>query len=390
LTDLAPSVGASEPLLEALVVQLSNYGRYGEARAAADRLLRDFGEPPGALLGLARIEEEAAHDLAAARRYLEAALRKYPKLIPCHLAYLTLLIKAGEWPDATRHLRSMMRYFGYRYPRFAGAPNWDGTPLEGKTVLLDSTLATGYGDYIHFVRFAQPLRERGAKVGVRTRKGLESLLATAPGIDFVSTRSAPAPTADYTCEMSLVWLFLGLGMEEVRYGETYLRPPANTLPAPREGPLRVGLARSSADRRGFNRYTAKNVPAQELAPLADLPDVQFVSFEMPSAQADLRQVFQAAPFEEAGPRLSNFFETAAALSQLDVLVTVDTAVAHLAGALGKPAFLLLPFSPEWRWLLKREDTPWYSSVRLIRQATPGDWAPVIKRCAEALLAYRRF
>jgi tetratricopeptide (TPR) repeat protein len=382
-----PDWALPQLLLEAFVLQLRNYGLYSEAKSAALRLLQEFGRNPAALLALARIEEEAAHDLAAARRYITAALHLSPMSVPGHFAYLSLLIKAGKWADACRHLRSMMKYFGYSYPQFmSGARNWDGSPLEGKTVLLESTLVQGYGDFIQFSRFAAALHERGAAVGVRTRKGLKSLLATASAVDFVIAYSDPVPPADYVAEMSLLWLFLGIDMEDVAANVPYLKADAAALERwtlASDGTLRVGVVPRSAGRHPFNRHTAKNVPVQEFAMLANLPCVRFYSFEMPPTPPSLQNVLHGVGI------VADFFQTAAVLSQMDVIVTVDTAMAHLTGALGKPGFLLLPYSPDWRWMLNREDTPWYPSLRLIRQPAPGDWRSVMQQCAAELAAFAR-
>jgi tetratricopeptide (TPR) repeat protein len=382
-----PDWALPQLVLEAFVLQLRNYGRYSEAKSAALRLLQDFGRHPAALLALARIEEEAAHDLAAARRHITAALHLSPTSIPGHLAYLSLLIKAGKWADASRHLRSMMKYFGYSYSPFVSeARNWDGSPLEGKTVLLDSNLVPGYGDFIHFSRFAAALQERGATVGVRTRKRLKSLLATASAVDFTIAYSEPVRPADYMAEMSLLWLFLGIGMKDVAANVPYLKADAAALERwnfARDGTLRVGLVPRSAGRHPFNRHTAKNVPVQEFAALAGLPGVRFYSFEMPPTSPALPNVLNSVAV------VADFFETAAVFSQMDVVVTVDTAMAHLTGALNKPGFLLLPYSPDWRWMLNREDTPWYPSLRLIRQPAPGDWHSVMQQCAAELAEFAR-
>ncbi len=379
-----------ELLVEAFVVQLRNYGRYDEARSTALRFLQDFGRRPGTLLALARIEEEAVHDVAAARRYISAALHLSPMSIPGHLAYLALLIKAGKWAEGSRHLRWMMKQFDNFYPRFVGdARNWDGAPLDGKTVLLDSTLAFGYGDFIHFSRFAAALHEQGATVGVRTRKPLKPLLATASGVDFVMAYSDPVRTADYMADMSLLWLFLGLGMEDVAASVPYLKADAASLQRwnfQRDGTLRVGLVPRSADRHLSNQHTAKNIPVEEFAALGSVPGARFYSFEMPPISPPLRNVLHGATVEEIS---ADFFQTAGALTQMDVVVTVDTAMAHLTGALGKPGFLLLPYSPDWRWMLNREDTPWYPSLQLIRQPAPGDWQSVMQTCATKLADFAR-
>lgn len=389
-TTILPPGGAPRLLLEASVLYLCHSGRYSEAYIAAN-LLRGMPDGgPEALLALARIAEESEHDYLGARTHLAGALQAFPDRPGCHLAHIALLAKIGAWEEAAFAARAMVRHFGGAYPRFeGGGPTWDGAPVAGKTVLLDSSIARGYGDSLHFCRFAAALKERGATVGIRARKGLECLLATVPGVDFVIASSEPVANVDYVCEMSLAWLFLDLPATGVALHHPYLQPTTDVsvewrARIPRRKALSVGIAWLSADRRTTNRHTAKNVPVSQLTPFARLDGVQFASLLPTTVSDQLRGVFGKEMVAQFGPHLTDFMQTAALVSQLDVVVTVDTAVAHLAGALDKPTLLLLPFSAEWRWMVDRRDSPWYPSMRLIRQAAPGEWAAVIDECARAL------
>jgi tetratricopeptide (TPR) repeat protein len=369
-----------ERLLEALIVQLRYYGRYEEVLSAADRMIRDFGRRPAALLALARVEEERQHDLIAARRHLGIALHLYPALIPAHLGYVSLMVKDGKWPDAGRHLRWVLKQFGHSFPEFqSDARNWDGSDLQNKTILLDSPLAFGYGDFVNFSRFATVLHNRGARVRIRTRKPLTSLLATVPGVEYVAGYSDPLPRADYIADMSIVWLCLGTTMENASNGNPYLSAPCFQLDrwrlSDRKATLRVGLIPKSADRYTANPYTARNVRIEEFSALDGIESVKFYSFEMP-ASIDWKNILHDVETISV-----DFPETATALSQMDLVISVDTAMAHIAGALNRPGLLLLPHSPDWRWMLNRKDTPWYPSLQVIRQPTPGDWRSVMKRCA---------
>lgn len=369
-----------ERLLEALIVQLRYYGRYDEVRSATDRMIRDFGRRPAALLGLARIEEEFRHDLIAARRHIGVALHLYPALIPAHLGYVALMVKDGKWPDAGRHLRWVLKQFGHSFPEFQGnVRNWDGSDLQNKTVLLDSPLAFGYGDFVNFSRFATVLHNHGAKVRIRARKPVASLLATVPGVEFVVGYSDPLPRADYIADMSIVWLYLGIAMEDASNGSPYLSVPSSQPDRwgfhDHKATLRVGLVPKSADRYISNPYIAKNVRIEEFSALDGIESVKFYSFEMP-ASIDWKNILHDVETISV-----DFSETAAALLQMDLVISVDTAMAHIAGALNRPGLLLLPYSPDWRWMLNREDTPWYPSLQVIRQPAPGDWRSVMTRCA---------
>lgn len=370
---------------EALLVQLRNRGLYSDAKAFALQLLERFGRRPGTLLSLARIEVEAEHDCAAARRYAVAALQLEPASFPGHLVYIALLIREGKWGDAGRHLRSILRRFEHFDATFArNTPLLDGSPLHDTTVLLDSMLASGYGDFIHFSRLAGMLKERGATVGIRTRRALKGVMANVSGVDFVIGHSETLNAVHFTADMSLLWILLGLQMDEVATNVPYVRVDPHTLSnrkRPDDRELRIGLVTRSADQHPSNRHTAKNIPDSELAPLQAIPRARFFSFEMPRLAPPLQQVFTHAAVETV---VAGFTETAVMLSQMDVVITVDTALAHLTGAIGKRGVLLLPYSPDWRWMLDRSDTPWYPSIHLIRQAAPGDWRSVIDQCTTAL------
>jgi hypothetical protein len=299
------------------------------------------------------------------------------------------LIQTGDWSEAAARAGDMLRRFGKTFPPFdVNAPQWDGSPVAGKTVLLDSRLARGYGDSIMFCRLASHLRDCGARVGFRARRGLESLVDRVPGVDFVVPRDEPLRDVDYVCEMSLGWLLLGLSMSEIGRGTPYLRPTAEGGAAwrARLGPpaaLRIGVAWQTGT-RSENPFTARSVPIPALAPLAHLDGVELVSLHHVSAEAALMATMGIGKVTEFASQLSGLAPTTDLIAQLDAVVTPDTAFAHLASALGKPTFVLLPYSADPRWLIGRSDTPWYPSARLIRQPGPGQWAPVVDACADAL------
>jgi tetratricopeptide (TPR) repeat protein len=385
-----PSGADRRMFWEAVVVQLCNHGRYAEARAVARDLVERHEDSLYGQLGLSRIADEAEHDYRLARAYLDAAQLKLFTNPLFHLFFIAHLVKTGAWEEASLRVRALMKRFGSAFPRFDGpAPNWDGAPLAGKTVMLDTRLERGYGDAIQFCRFGARLKSCGARVGIRARTGLESLFEHVDGVDYVIPRTDPAGDVDYMIEMSAVWLFLGLDMTEVAAGTPYLRA---TQDAMREWSavldantgVRVGIAWLTSDARLANAYTAKNIPIACLEPLRRLDSVRLVSLHHFSARDELARVFGPDTVTEFGARLSGFMSTAALISHLDAVVTADTAVAHLAGALGKPTFILLPFSADWRWVVNRSDTPWYPTVRLIRQSAPGKWDGAVAECANAL------
>lgn len=276
--------------------------------------------------------------------------------------------------------------------RHADRPLWTGDePLAGRTLLLHAE--QGYGDTLQFCRYASLAHDLGATVIVETPAALGELLGTLRGVSRIVTEGQPTPTFDLQCPlMSLPYAFrttLGTVPADV----PYLRADArrrdgwaqrlDALAPP--GRLRVGLAWSGNPRHANDEN--RSMPFAALAPLVAL-DATFVSLQ-PQVRARDADAFAASGVLSFADALSDFAETAALVDTLDLVISVDTSVAHLAGALGRPVWVLLPRVPDWRWLLERDDCPWYPAATLFRQARPGDWLAVIGRMADALGAMRR-
>jgi len=254
-------------------------------------------------------------------------------------------------------------------------PLWEGQPFPGRTLLLH--WEQGFGDTLMFIRYAALAKARGGRVLVLAQAALAELVATCPGVDEVIPHGQPLPPFDLQLPlMSLPRVFrtdLSSIPAEVPYLELPKRVPnraciAQVLAAS-EGRVRIGYA--WAGRAEHLNDHQRSMPPERLAPLAALPGVAWHSFQVPMVENP------ALPGVPLGPLLSNFSDTAYALSGMDLVITVDTALAHAAGALGIPTFLMLAHEPDWRWLLERDDSPWYPSLRLYRQSAPGDWGSVI-------------
>ena len=265
-------------------------------------------------------------------------------------------------------------------------PRWSGEPLDGKSILVWSE--QGLGDEIMMARYGAVLRAMGAaRVSLFCRPPLASLFQSLPGVDAVypTQGEISLPPHDYwVYPMSLPRL-CGARLDDAAWPGPYLEPSDQVRAAWRdltpEG-LGVGLVWSGKANHANDKH--RSLPGREaLAPLWAAPGVEFYSL-----QKD-RPVGAAAvagqPLTDLAPRLTDFEQTAAAIERLDLVITVDTAVAHLAGALGKPCFVMLPaIGLDWRWGAAGSATPWYPTVTLFRQATPGDWEPVVAEMAAAL------
>jgi hypothetical protein len=249
---------------------------------------------------------------------------------------------------------------------------WTGEPLDGKRVLV--RCYHGLGDTIQFVRFVAQLRPRVAEVTLWAQPCLVELLRSASGVDRVIPLHDGAPDVEYDVDIELMELphALRLTLEEIPREVPYLRaarvPPPN--PPARANPRHIGLVWRAGD-----WLPQRSLPDDALAPLAGLESVRWYSVQYPSRQL---------PFPATDLACADICEMAVRMQQLDLLISVDTMAAHLAGALAVPVWTLLNDDCDWRWLRDRDDSPWYPSMRLFRQPAGGDWEPVIDRVREAL------
>jgi tetratricopeptide (TPR) repeat protein len=264
-------------------------------------------------------------------------------------------------------------------------PVWDGIPLEGKTVLLYAE--QGLGDTIQFVRYAPLVKRCGGTVVVTCPPALAHLLQGMTGIDQIVTEGGRLPPIDVQTPILRLPGLFGTTADNIPADVPYLRADPTLVekwrgqlpPGPR---LRVGIVwQGSATHKG-DRY--RSMPLAQFETLAKVPEVDLVSLQVgPGAQQVADVSF---PVIDMGSRFDrkSLDDLAATIANLDLIVSVDTAVVHLAGALGMPVWVLLPFAPDWRWLLERSDSPWYPTMRLFRQTRRGDWGEVLERVAKQL------
>lgn len=265
------------------------------------------------------------------------------------------------------------------------APFWEGGELSGKTILLHAE--QGHGDTIQFVRYAPLVARAGAKVLLEVQQSLKALLAGVEGVAAVFGRDEQGRSErlpQFDCHQYLISLarVFGTELHTIPAEIPYIRPPADRVAAwrerlpPRRG-LRVGLTWSGNAEVKTDHRRSIGLPG--LMPLADVAGVQFVSLhrELRAEHAHALRAFTDL-LHFAG-ELRDFADTAALIGELDLVISTDTAVAHLAGTMGKQLWLLVMFSPDWRWLLGREDNPWYPTAKLYRLPRFGDWPSVVER-----------
>ena len=269
-------------------------------------------------------------------------------------------------------------------PRAFDCAAWQGEPLQGKQIILWAE--QGLGDSIQFARYASLLSAQGARVVLEVQAPLESLLARIEGVSSVVARGTAAPAADYHCSLLDLPLRLNTTLASVPARVPYLKPDAAReqawaarLASARKP--RIGLVCSGNPKLANDRN--RSIPLAAFASLLN-DSASFYMLQKEYRADDLATLSATPQITDLSAELNDFEDTAAVIAQLDLVICVDTSVAHLAGALGKPVWILLPFAPDWRWLLDRTDSPWYPGARLYRQTRIGDWSSLIQRVAADL------
>lgn len=358
-------------------------GRTEEAEATLRRALSL--DPRHALaqsnLGWALRRQNRLEEARAAYRNALAAAPDHAET-RWNLAVTDLL--AGDWATGWEGAEWRWQVPGFpARPRGFAQPLWAGEAIEGRTLLLHAE--QGFGDSIMMLRYLPLVAARGARVLLELPAPLLPLAAALP-VEVI-TAGTPLPGFDLHCPLLSLPRAFGT-MPGTVPPAPYLAPPAEAAARwaarlPEDGgPPRVGLA--WAGRPTHRNDANRSIGLAALAPLLAMPGLRFYGLQAGPRAADIAALGLEGQVEDLSPLLADFGETAAALARLDLLVSVDTSVVHLAGALGRPFRLLLPFAPDWRWMLGQEDTPWYASGRLLRQARPGDWSTPLAAVAADL------
>lgn len=263
-------------------------------------------------------------------------------------------------------------------------PAWDGTaPLAGRTLLLHCE--QGYGDTIQFARYALLARAGGAEVHLAVQRPLLPLFAGWSHAHRVFAVGDPLPSVDLVCPLLSAPRAFRTRLDSIPAPVPYLAASADPAARwrARLGPgVKVGIV--WAGNPAQSNDNRRSIALAAFAPLLRHDHVRFFSLQKDPPRADLEQLARFSQLTDLSPHLSDFGETAGVIAALDLVISVDTSVAHLAGALGARVWTLLPFAADWRWLLEREDSPWYPTMRLFRQRTRGDWAEVFARVDAAL------
>ncbi len=401
------------------VILGSIYQEQGALEQALNHYQQALAQQPNDANVLNRIGVvlQTQHKSHLAIHFHQRALALQPQNLDALISLAKVLLDQGQVEDALRYIdqalaiqpqhpiarynRALMLltqgHFGAGFPEYEWRfqtsefppcpfqqPKWDGSDLQGKTLLLHAE--QGLGDTIQFIRYSAIAAQTGGRVILTCHKPLMRLLSTLPGIAHITPMGTPLPPFDVYVPLLSLPGILGTTLETVPATVPYLHSPDPTWqlpPAPVTQPrLKVGLVWSGGNLYKHNQ--SRSFTLSTLEPLLQVPNIAFYSLQKGIPQIEITNLGWQEKLVDLSDRLTDMAETAAAIAQLDLVITVDTSVAHLAGALGKPVWVLLAQVPDWRWLQERTDSPWYPTMRLFRQQQAGDWQGVIQAAIAAL------
>ena len=376
-----------------LGVALSDAEQYAEAVEHLHAVLAKEPERAEAYNSLGYLASRQRHPQQAVA-YYERAIQLHPHEAQAHFNLGMTLLQLGDYPRGFAEYEWRWQT-GQFTPFRCSHPRWDGRPIPDQTLLIHTE--QGAGDAIQFARYLPLAAQRCGKLLLICPETLMPLLATLPGI--AELRPVGTITvAEFDTYLPLLSLPQVFGTTratipaEVPYVDVVaLRRRKDVTALPRlesSARRRVGLVWAGSPTYKNDRQ--RSCPLQDVAAVLRTPGVTFYSLQTGDRGQEWAQLPPALHLQDLAPLLHDYGDTALLIDQLDLVITVDTSVAHLAGALGKPVWTLLPYVPDWRWGLEGETTPWYPTMRLFRQLRPGNWAAVLARVAEALVVWREW
>ena len=331
-------------------------------------------------LGFA-LAEQGRYDTV--EEHYRRALRLKPSLALAHVNLSQHLLRQGALAEGW--LEAEWRWHWKQFPspaRNFSQPQWRGEALGGETILLHAE--QGLGDTLQMLRYVPLLARQGARIVLEVPLELLSLTTSLKGVAQLLARGDTLPPFAWQCPLMSFPLAFSTTLQTVPSHTPYLTPPRTERPAwlgpARAGRLEVGLVWAGNPKNTVDRR--RSLPLDALAPLFAVEGLTMYSLQRGGTPGEIAS--SGLAFAGALPESVDFAETASALTHLDLVITVDTAVAHLAGALGCPVWILLPYVADWRWLVDCEDSPWYPTARLFRQTASMDWNSVVQRVAGCL------
>jgi Flp pilus assembly protein TadD len=313
-------------------------------------------------------------EMDSAEKLLDSALALAPEHPQIHYNHGILLLLKGDFPRGLPEYEWRWKCSEVHIPTRFNSQPWRGEPLDGKTILLHAE--QGLGDTVQFARYTPLVHRRGGKVVLCVQPEAISLLKTIAGVEHIASHPHQLPRCDTHCYLMDLPQALGTTVETVPSQVPYLHPEAALVNSWRERVgnqpgVKVGL--TWAGRPTHANDANRSIDIINFVPLAGVPGVTFYSLQIgPGSEHTAR-----TDLIDFTPQIKDLADSAALISNLDLIITIDSAVAHLAGAIAKPVWIMLPFAPDWRWMLNQHDSPWYPTAKLFRQVAPGDWNSVI-------------
>jgi Flp pilus assembly protein TadD len=382
---LSPEHGPAHNNLGALLVQ---QGRLAEAESQLEQAVRLNPQFESAHSNLANTQLRQGK-LSAAQAALDATLSINPSYAEARKAQALIWLLMGDFERGWPAYEWRWRCEDAGLPRYP-QPLWDGGPLGERTLLLHCE--QGLGDTLHFVRYAKIVKqERGGRIVVVCQQALLPLLARTPGIDQLAAQKTDPPPFDVWVPLLSVPGLLGTRLESIPAESPYLFADDGLVARWRkklagDSSFKIGIAWQG--NKDHQADLQRSVRLAAFAPLADVPGVTLYSLQKGYGSEQIGELagrLRVVEFDEPLDETSGpFMDTAAVMHSLDLVISSDTSIVHLAGGLGVPVWTALSYSPDWRWLLARDDSPWYPSMRLFRQTALGDWGGVFQSMAEAL------
>jgi tetratricopeptide (TPR) repeat protein len=358
---------------------LGDQGRLDEAAACYERAIaiQPGYDDAHTNLIVTRMDQGRLED---ALSRCNRALAVNPNSADVHMCNAHILLLTGDFANGWREYEWRWRVKEAK-PHGLIKPVWDGSPLDGRTILLHCE--QGLGDSIQFIRYARLVKEQGARVLLSCPVALECLFANVAGVDEIFPAGHRLPEYDVHAPLlSLPGLFRTT-LETIPAGIPCLHPDPSRVKVWRDrlagrAGLRIGIAWRG--KRKYDNDRNRSLTAVQFAAMLNMPELAVVNIQKDATPAELETLrripgtfFNAVPFEQG------LHDTAALMANLDLVIAVDTSLCHLAGSVGVPVWTLIPFAPDWRWLLHRDDSPWYPTMRLYRQPSFGDWNSVLDR-----------
>lgn len=362
----------------------------GAHRESADMLQAALAAHPGhigalhnlanAMLGMGEFEQ--------ARALFEQVVAARPDMLLARKNLGLVRMMLGDYPGGFVEFEHRLPFpdTALALPLGAfGIPVWNGEDVRGKTVL--GVTEQGLGDSIQFLRYGARVKARGGRFLITCSADLEKILTGCPCIDGLVRSGDPRPAVDYMAPLLSMPRIFGDTIDSIPADTPYLRPEQELVEKWRRAlgektRPRVGFVWAGNPKHGNDHN--RSISSALFADIVEHPAIDPIGIQVGYRQTDPAFLDAHPRFRQFGPFFRDFADTAALLENLDLVITVDTSVAHLAGALRRPTWVLLPFTPDWRWMLGRSDTPWYPEMRLFRQPAPGDWLSPLRDVATAL------